>query len=63
MIPFGTGTFFPIDGNTPVEMERMKNSVREGVMLTAAHLSIFAEIPSCPVDFDVSSAAKRSKTE
>ena len=60
LFPLGIGTILPVfhsDGKTPVVIERLKSSVREGVMLSAVHLSIFAEISSCPVDLEVSSAA------
>ena len=44
-------------------IERLKSSVREGVMLSAVHLSIFAAMLSYPVDLEVSSATRRSNTE
>ena len=49
MFLLGIGTILPIfhsDGNTPVDIEKLKSFVKEEVILSAVHLSIFAAISS-----------------
>jgi hypothetical protein len=63
-VPLGTGTIlacFEAEGNTPVDMERLHSDVNGEEILTAAHFSILAEIPSLPTDLVVSRLARRSK--
>ena len=47
----------------PEEMERLDNLHNSGAMQAAVHLSILKEIPSLPVDLEVSSLVKSSKIE
>ena len=62
---FGIGTmcaFFQASGKLPVVRDKLNNLVRLDVIETAVDFSIFAEIPSGPVDFDTSRVEMRSRT-
>ena len=49
-------------GRTPVERDMLNSLVRLGTMVSTVPLSIFAEIPSGPVDFAGSRLRIRSNT-
>ena len=63
--PLGIGTtrdVFQLEGKKQLVIDRLKSLTSTGAKLHATPLSIFAEIPSGPLDLVVSSASKRSKT-
>ena len=58
-VPLGTGAILPIFhslGILPLDI----NAVRVGVILSAVDFSILPEIPSHPVDLEVSRATNKS---
>ena len=53
---------FQSSGKTPDFKERLKSLVTLGVILQLVRFSIWAEIPSAPVDFDTHREEISSKT-
>ncbi len=49
-------------GTRPVDNEKLKRRATEGAALCAVCFSILAEIPSGPLDFDVSTAPNNYAT-
>ena len=54
---------FQSAGKIPDEIDKLNNLHNTGTLLDAVCLSIFEEIPSLPVDLEVSSSKGRSNTE
>ena len=65
MFDFGIGTiraFFQESGSLPADSDKLKNLVRDGAMDVATDFNILADMPSGPVDFEVSRPEIKSKT-
>ena len=62
-VPLGTGAILPIFhslGILPLDIDILNKAVRVSVILSAVDFSIFPEIPSHPVDLEVSRATSKS---